>query len=163
MESEVAVIDVGRCFGEIVKRLMREDRDLCRVELLAWFDRVLRRRRRRYKLLYRQFRELLPYALGLMRHDGTLMIDCNEKRICNEPALCLKAYLVCRKRWMKKALEKLAPGTPYAEVARVVLGEDDVHDECGGPPCGGAGRDAYANTYQDQRDATPPKGLKGEC
>jgi hypothetical protein len=62
------------------------------------------------------------------------MINCREKTICNEPALCLKAYLVCRKRWMRKELEKLVPGTPFAEVARVVLGAD-VHEECGAPPC----------------------------
>jgi hypothetical protein len=128
-------VDLEKCFDELVKRLMREDRDLCRVELLAWFDKMARRYRRRNKLLYRQFRELLPHALGLVRYDGALAVDCNERAICNEPALCLKAYLVCRKRWMKKELEKLAPGTPFAETARVVLGEDDVHEECGGPPC----------------------------
>ena len=131
----VGNMDLERCFDELVRRLMKEDRDLCRIELLAWFDRVLRQHRRRYKLLYRQFRELLPHALSLVRYDGALMIDCGDRRICNEPALCLKAYLVCRKRWMKKRLEKLAPGTPYAEVARVVLGETDVDEECGGPPC----------------------------
>jgi hypothetical protein len=128
-------MDLERCFDELVKRLMREDRDLCRVELLAWFDRAARRHRRRHKLLYRQFRELLPYALGLMSPDGTLVVDCNDRRICNEPALCLKAYLVCRKRWMKKELEALAPGTPYARAARAVLDGTDVHPECGGNPC----------------------------
>ena len=127
-------MDVERCFDEVVRRLMREDRDLCRVELLAWFDHMLRRHRRRYKLLYRQFRELLPYALGLVKPDGALIIDCGDKRICNEPALCLKAYLVCRKRWMKKELEKLTPGTPFARAARAVLG-GAVDEECGGPPC----------------------------
>jgi hypothetical protein len=86
-------------------------------------------------MLYRQFRDLLPDALGLRSWDGSLMIDCGDRRICNEPILCLKAYLICRKRWMRKELEKLAPGTPYAELARVVLGEADVHEECGGPPC----------------------------
>jgi len=128
-------VDLERCFEELVRRLMREDRDLCRIELLAWFDRMLQHHRRRYKLLYRQFRELLPYAMGLVRPDGALMINCGEKVICNEPVLCLKAYLICRKRWMRKELEKLTPGTPYAEVARVVLGEADVHRGCGGPPC----------------------------
>jgi hypothetical protein len=127
-------MDLERCFDELVKRLMKEDRDLCRIELLAWFDNIARRHRR-YKMLYRQFRELLPHVLGLRRYDGTLAIDCGNRRICNEPALCLKAYLICRKRWMRKELEKLAPGTPYAEVARAVLGEADVHEECGGPPC----------------------------
>jgi hypothetical protein len=128
-------VDLERCFSELVERLMREGRDLCRVELLAWFGRVIHRYRRRHKLLYRQFRELLPHALGLAQPDGSLVIDCNDRRICNEPALCLKAYLVCKKRWMRKELEMLAPGTPYAKVARVVLGETDVHAECGGPPC----------------------------
>jgi hypothetical protein len=125
-------MDLERCFDELVKRLMKEDRDLCRIELLAWFGRVLQRRR--YKLLYRQFRELLPHVLGLRRYDGTLAIDCGDRRICNEPALCLKAYLFCKKRWMKKELEKLAPGTPFAHVARAVLG-GAVDEECGGPPC----------------------------
>jgi hypothetical protein len=114
---------------------MKEDRDLCCVELLAWFDGVLRRHRRRYKLLYKQFRELLPHALGLMRYDTTLVINCDDGQICNEPALCLKAYLICKKLWMRKELEKLAPGTPYAEMARVALGESDVHDECGELQC----------------------------
>ena len=52
-------MDLEKCFDELVKRLMKEDRDLCRVELLAWFDHLLRRHRRRYKLLYRQLRKLL--------------------------------------------------------------------------------------------------------
>jgi hypothetical protein len=133
--ATVSYMDLEKCFRELRARLMREDRDLCRIELLAWFDRLARRYRRRYKLLYRQFRELLPDMLGLRRYDGSLAIDCGEKAICNEPALCLKAYLVCRKRWMRKALERLAPGTPFAEVARVVLGETGVHDVCDGPPC----------------------------
>lgn len=125
---------MDRCFAELLRRLMKEDRELCRVELLAWFDRLARRHRRRYKLLYKQFRELLPDALGLRRRDGTLAIDCGEKAICNEPTLCLKAYLLCRKRWMRKELEKLSPGTPFAHAALVALGEADVHEECGGPP-----------------------------
>jgi hypothetical protein len=128
-------VDLEKCFDAFVRRLIREDRDLCRVELLTWFDRLARRHRRRYKLLYQQFRELLPHALGLVKPDGTLVIDCNNKRICNEPALCLKAYLICRKRWMRKELEMLAPGTPYSRVARAVLGESGVHPECGDPPC----------------------------
>jgi len=127
--------NVERCWRELQMRLLREDRDLCRVELLAWFDRVARRYRRRHKLLYKHFIELLPDMLGLRNRDGSVAIDCDERAICNEPALCLKAYLICKKRWMKKKLEMLAPGTPYAEVARVVLGEADVHEECGGPPC----------------------------
>ncbi len=77
----------------------------------------------------------MPHVLGLARPDGSLVIDCDVRQICNEPALCLKAYLVCRKRWMRKELEKLAPGTPFAEVAKVVLDETGVHGECGGPPC----------------------------
>jgi hypothetical protein len=128
-------VDLERCWKELTERLMREDKGLCRIELLAWFDRLARRYKRRYKLLYRQFRELLPDVLGLRSWDGSLMINCRERAICNEPALCLKAYLLCRKRWMRKELEKLAPGTPYSEVAMVVLGESDVHEECGGPPC----------------------------
>ncbi len=80
-------VDLEKCFDELVMRLMREGRDLCRVELLAWFDHALRRHRRRYKLLYRQFRELLPHALGaceirrrvgdrLQRQTGRLASQC---------------------------------------------------------------------------------------
>jgi hypothetical protein len=43
--------------------------------------------------LHRQFKELLPDALGLRRPDGSILINCREKLICNEPKLCLKAYL----------------------------------------------------------------------
>jgi hypothetical protein len=128
-------MNLEMCFDALVKRLMKEDRDLCRIELLAWFDRLAWRHRRRHKLLYRQFRELLPYALGLRRLDGSLTIDCGERAICNEPILCLKAYLICRKRWMRKKLEMLTPGTPYAKVARAILDRAEVDEECGGPPC----------------------------
>jgi len=72
--------------------------------------------------------------LGLKKRDGSLTISCNEKVVCNEPILCLKAYLLCRKRWMKKELERLEPGTPYARIARVVLGEATIPEECGGLP-----------------------------
>ncbi|MEM4510675.1 MAG: hypothetical protein QXD08_06920 [Pyrobaculum sp.] len=84
--------------------------------------------------LYRQFRELLPDALGFRLSDGSIAIDCRERRICNEPGLCLKAYLFCKKRWMEKELRSLAAGTPFAEVARVLLGEGDIPKECGGQP-----------------------------
>lgn len=85
-------------------------------------------------LLYKQFMQLLPYMLELKNRDGTLKISCNEKVICNEPILCLKAYLLCRKRWMKKELEKIQAGTPYAKIARVVIGETLIPEECGGMP-----------------------------
>ncbi len=85
-------------------------------------------------LLYKHYKELLPYMLGLKRRDGTLMISCDEGAVCYEPILCLKAYLLCRKRWMKKELEKLDAATPYARIARVVLGEAVIPEECGGLP-----------------------------
>jgi hypothetical protein len=85
-------------------------------------------------LLYKQFRQLLPDMLGLRNRNGSLKIDCNNKLICNEPILCLKAYLLCRKRWMKKELEKIEAETPYAKVARVVVGETTIPEECGGLP-----------------------------
>jgi hypothetical protein len=59
------------------------------------------------------------------------MVDCNEKAICNEPLLCLKAYLLCRKRWMKKKLERLESETPYA---RFIVGETAIPEERGGLP-----------------------------
>jgi hypothetical protein len=119
------------CYDALEKRLMREKNELCRVAILAWMDFMAKKIG---GLLYRQFRELLPYALGLKRRDGALIIDCGEKTICNEPILCLKAYLLCRKRWMKKELERLEPGTPYARAARVVLGEAAIPEECGRLP-----------------------------
>jgi hypothetical protein len=107
------------CFEELKTRLISEERELCRVVLLGWMDFVARARGGE---LYRQFRELLPDVLGFRLSDGSIAIDCRERRICNEPGLCLKAYLFCKKRWMEKKLRSLAAGTPYAEVARVLLG-----------------------------------------
>ena len=84
--------------------------------------------------LYRQFKEILPNALSLRRPDGSILINCREKLICNEPLLCLKAYLFCKEEWMEEELRSLAAGTPYAEVARILLGEGDIPEECGGQP-----------------------------
>jgi hypothetical protein len=123
--------ELEKCYNALEKRLRREENELCRVAILAWMGFVAKKFG---GLLYKQFRELLPYALGLMRRNGTLAISCSEKAICYEPILCLKAYLLCKKRWMKKELERLEPGTPYARVARVVLGETAVPEECGGLP-----------------------------
>jgi hypothetical protein len=120
-----------RCYNALEKQLMREKNDLCRIAILAWMDFAAKKFS---GLLYKQFRELLPYALGLKKRDGTLAISCNEKAICYEPILCLKAYLLCKKRWMKKELERLEPGTPYARIARVVVGESVIPEECGGLP-----------------------------
>jgi hypothetical protein len=117
------------CFRELATRLRREEDELCRVALLGWMDFVARAHGGE---LYRQFKELLPDALGLRRPDGSIPINCREKQICNEPKLCLKAYLFCKKRWMEKKLRSLAAGTPYAEVARVLLGEGHIPEECGG-------------------------------
>ena len=117
------------CFEELKARLISEEKVLCRVVLLGWMDFVARAHGGE---LYRQFRELLPDALGFRLSDGSIAIDCRERRICNEPGLCLKAYLFCKKRWMEKKLRSLAAGTPYAEVARVLLGEGDIPEECGG-------------------------------
>jgi hypothetical protein len=117
------------CFRELETRLRREGDELCRVALLGWMDFVARAHGGE---LYRQFKELLPDALGLRRPDGSILINCREKLICNEPLLCLKAYLFCKKRWMEEKLRLLAAGTPYAEVARVLLGEGDIPEECGG-------------------------------
>jgi len=119
------------CFRELEARLRREERGPCRLALLGWMDFVARAHGGE---LYRQFRELLPEALGLRRPDGTLLISCNNKLTCNEPKFCLMGYLLCRKRWMEKELRLLAPGTPYARVARVLLGEGDISAECGGRP-----------------------------
>jgi len=119
------------CLRELEARLRREERELCRVVMLGWMDFVARAHGGE---LYRQFRELLPDALGFRLPDGSIAIDCRERRICNEPLLCLKAYLFCREGWMEEELRSLAAGTPYARVARVLLGEGDVPGECGGRP-----------------------------
>ncbi len=119
------------CYQALERRLRREDGELCRIAIIAWMDFVARKFG---GLLYKQFKELLPHMLGLKRRNGSLTINCNEKTVCYEPILCMKAYLLCKKRWMKKELERLEPGTPYARVARVVLGETAVPEECGGLP-----------------------------
>jgi len=119
------------CFEELKARLISEERELCRVVLLGWMDFVARAHGGE---LYRQFKELLPDALGFRQPDGSIAVDCRERRICNEPGLCLKAYLFCKKRWMEKELRSLAAGTPYAKVARVLLGEGDIPKECGEQP-----------------------------
>jgi len=119
------------CFMELEARLRREEREPCRLALLGWMDFVARAHGGE---LYRQFRELLPEALGLGRPDGSALINCKERRICNEPLLCLKAYLFCKEGWMEEELRSLAAGTPYARLARVLLGEGDVPGECGGLP-----------------------------
>jgi hypothetical protein len=119
------------CYQALEKRLRREDNELCRVAILAWMGFTAEKFG---GLLHKHFRELLPHMLGLKKRDGSLAISCNEKAICYEPILCLKAYLLCGKRWMRKELEKLEPGTPYARIARVVLGETAIPEECGGLP-----------------------------
>jgi hypothetical protein len=122
---------LDRCYHALERRLRREDNELCRVAILAWMGFVARKFG---GLLYKHYKELLPYMLGLKRCNGTLVINCDERVICNEPILCLKAYLLCRKRWMKKELERLDPATPYARIARVVVGETAIPEECGGLP-----------------------------
>ncbi len=119
------------CFRELKTRLPQVEDELCRIALLGWMDFVARAHGGE---LYRQFRELLPDALGLRRPDGSILINCRERLICNEPLLCLKAYLFCKEEWMEEELRSLAAGTPYAEVARILLGEGDIPEECGGQP-----------------------------
>ena len=72
--------------------------------------------------LYRQFRELLPEALSLRRPDGSALINCKERRICNEPLLCLKAYLSCKEKWMEKELRSLAAGDSLRQGGEGPLG-----------------------------------------
>jgi len=119
------------CYFALEKRLRAEKNDLCRIAIIAWMYFTAKKFG---GLLYKQFMQLLPYMLGLKNRDGTLKISCDERAVCYEPILCLKAYLLCRRRWMRKELEKIDAGTPYARVARVVLGETMVPKECGGMP-----------------------------
>jgi len=123
--------ELETCYKALEKRLMREENELCRIALIAWMQFATKKFG---GLLYKQFKQLMPDMLGLRNRDGSLKIDCNEKAVCYEPLLCLKAYLLCRKRWMKKELEKLEPGTPYAHIARVIVGEAVIPEECGGLP-----------------------------
>jgi len=116
------------CYNLITGTLVNMDNDLCRVAVLWWAEKFAKKIGR---LTYKHFRELLPYRLGLVDNLGRTVIDCNDVRICNEPLLCLKAYLVCRKRWMRKEIEKIAPGTPFAEVARVIIDNVPIPNECG--------------------------------
>ena len=119
------------CLRELEARLRREEREPCRLALLGWMDFMARAHGGE---LYRQFRELLPEALGLRRPDGSALMNCKERRICNEPLLCLKAYLSCKEKWMEEELRSLAARDSYARLARVLLGEGDVPGECGGRP-----------------------------
>ena len=59
------------CFRELKTRLRREEDELCRVALLGWMDFVARAHGGE---LHRQFKELLPDALGLRRPDGSILI-----------------------------------------------------------------------------------------
>jgi hypothetical protein len=123
--------ELEACYSALERRLMSERNELCRIALIAWMQFAAEKFG---GLLYKQFKQLLPDMLGLRNRDGTLKINCGERQICNEPILCLKAYLLCRKRWMKKELEKLAPATPYAHIARVVALETAIPETCGGMP-----------------------------
>ena len=123
--------ELEKCYYALEKQLRRENNELCRIAIIAFMEFTAKRFG---GLLYKQFRQLLPDMLGLRNRNGSLKIDCGNKLICNEPLLCLKAYLLCRKRWMKKKLERLEPGTPYVRIARVVLGETAIPEECGGLP-----------------------------
>jgi len=76
------------CYSALEKRLIRERNELCRIALIAWMQFAAEKFG---GLLYKQFKQLLPDMLGLRNSDGSLKINCGERRICNEPILCLKA------------------------------------------------------------------------
>jgi hypothetical protein len=78
----------------------------------------------------------LPRWLGLVDRGGALKIDCGDKSLCYNPEACLKAFLYCRKGWMRRELEDIViyAGPYFADVARLMLGEDGFPRWCGSLP-----------------------------
>ncbi len=88
------------------------------------------------QMLLSRHRESLPRWLGLKDRSGKLKIDCRDKKLCYSPYMCLKAYLHCKEGWMRKKLEYIAKhaGPPFAEPARLLLGEGSIPQWCGKLP-----------------------------
>jgi hypothetical protein len=61
--------ELEKCYNALEKRLIHESNELCRVAILAWMDFTAKKFG---GLLYKQFRELLPYMLRLKSETGRL-------------------------------------------------------------------------------------------
>jgi hypothetical protein len=105
----------------------------CRTALLYVMDRVARE----YGgLLWKYHEARLPRWLGFMDRSGALKIDCGDKSLCYAPEPCLRAFLYCRKGWMRKELEGIVihAGNTFADVALLLLGEGGFPKWCGELP-----------------------------
>jgi hypothetical protein len=121
------------CYDALKEMLYRTDSPMCRVAVLYIMGLVARK----YGGLMWKYHEAhLPEWLGLADRSGELRINCNDKTLCYAPDLCIKAFLVCRKRWMRKELEGIAihAGPSFADVARLLLGEGRFPRWCGELP-----------------------------
>jgi hypothetical protein len=120
------------CYKALEKHIGRFE-GTCRIALYYIMDLVARK----YGGLLRKYHEArLPRWLGFMDRSGALKIDCNNKSLCYAPELCLKAFLYCRKGWMRKSLEGIVAhaGPAFADVARLMLGEGGFPRWCGSLP-----------------------------
>ena len=105
----------------------------CRIALLYVMGLVARERG---GLLWKYHETRLPRWLGLVDRSGALKIDCRDKSLCYAPELCLKAFLYCRRGWMRKELESIVmhAGPYFADVARLMLSEGEFPKRCGELP-----------------------------
>ncbi len=105
----------------------------CRIALLYVMDLVARKRG---GLLWRYHEARLARWLGFMDRSGALKIDCGDKSLCYAPEPCLRAFLYCRRGWMRKELEGIVihAGPYFADVARLMLGEGGFPRWCGELP-----------------------------
>ncbi len=120
------------CYKALEERAGRAE-GTCRIALLYVMDLVVRERG---GLLRRYHETRLPRWLGFMDGSGALKIDCGDKSLCYAPELCLKAFLYCKRSWMRKELEGIVAhaGPYFADVARLLLGEGEFPKRCGEPP-----------------------------
>jgi hypothetical protein len=105
----------------------------CRIALYYIMDLVARERG---GLLWKYHEARLPRWLSFMDRSGALKINCRDKSLCYAPEQCLKAFLYCRKGWMRKELEGIVThaGSYFADVACLMLGEGGFPRWCGELP-----------------------------
>jgi len=120
------------CYKTLEKHIGRFE-GTCRIALYYIMDLVARK----YGgLLWKYHEARLPQWLGFMDRSGALKIDCRDKSLCYAPELCLRAYLLCRRGWMRRNLEGIVihAGPAFADVARLLLGEGGFPRWCGELP-----------------------------
>jgi hypothetical protein len=122
-----------RCYNDLKQMLGNTNNEFCRIAIMAMMDFVARTHG---GALLSRHRESLPRWLGLKDRSGKLKIDCRDKKLCYSPYMCLKAYLHCKEGWMRKELEDIVKhaGPPFAEPARLLLGEGSIPQWCGKLP-----------------------------